>query len=179
MRTILTLVFFLFLMQYSIAQEDSLVKKTPLVRAAIMMGNSHTPNNADPNTTAVVAPTWGLDIDYLFHKKLAVAFQADIKLQNIIVQDEATTLRRENPLTIATVLHYNIIKAWSVYAGPGYEFETHKNLYLVKIGTEYSFEVNENFEIAVNLIYENKESIYDTWTFGVAFNKVLLHKKKN
>jgi hypothetical protein len=29
-------------------------------------------------------------------------------------------------------------------------------------GTEYSFENTENFEIAHNLIYENKNEVYDT-----------------
>jgi hypothetical protein len=60
---------------------------------------------------------------------------------------------------------------------PGYEFYSHENLFLIKVETEYRFEITKNFEIALNLIYENKEEIYDTWTFGVAFNKKLWQKK--
>lgn len=62
--------------------------------------------------------------------------------------------------------------------GPGYEFERHENFYLGKAGTEYSFEITEEFEIALNLSYENKQEVYDAWTFGIAFNKVLWRKKE-
>jgi len=74
-------------------------------------------------------------------------------------------------------MHYHALRHWSFYLGPGYEFESHENLFLVKAGTEYSFEITEDFEIALNLIYENKEEVYDAWTFGIAFNKKLWEKK--
>jgi hypothetical protein len=47
----------------------------------------------------------------------------------------------------------------------------------VRIGTEYSFEITENFEIALNFIYENKDEVFDALTFGIAFNKKLWEKK--
>jgi hypothetical protein len=34
-----------------------------------------------------------------------------------------------------------------------------------------------SFVIALNLIYENKEEVYDTWTFALPFNKKLWEKK--
>jgi len=86
-------------------------------------------------------------------------------------------LERSFPIAIAGVIHYHALRHWSFYVGPGYEFESHKNLFLVKGGTEYSFEITEDFEIALNLIYENKDGVYDAWTFGIAFNKKLWEKK--
>jgi hypothetical protein len=47
----------------------------------------------------------------------------------------------------------------------------------MKVGTKYSFEITEDFEIALNVMYENKEEVYDAWTFGIAFNKKLWEKK--
>ncbi|CAN5393893.1 hypothetical protein BH09BAC3_BH09BAC3_27370 [soil metagenome] len=70
-----------------------------------------------------------------------------------------------------------IVSHKRIFSSIGYEFESHRNLPLYKIGTEYSFEINENFEIALNLIYENKEGVYDGWVFGIAFNKKLWEKK--
>lgn len=90
-----------------------------------------------------------------------------------------TNLKRTYPFASAVCMHYHALHHWSFYAGPGYELEGHENLFLVRLGTEYSFEISENFEIALNLIYENKEEVYDTWTFGIAFNKVLLEKKRS
>jgi hypothetical protein len=57
------------------------------------------------------------------------------------------------------------------------QFERHENFFLVKVGTEYSFEITEDFEVALNVMYENKEEVYDAWTFGIAFNKKLWEKK--
>jgi hypothetical protein len=75
------------------------------------------------------------------------------------------------------VLHYHALRHWSFYLGPGYELESHGNLFLLRAGTEYSFEITKDFEIALNLLYENKDEVYDTWTFGIAFNKKLWEKK--
>jgi len=149
----------------------------PKIRGAIMMANSHVPNATEGGKEVVIIPTWGFDVDYYFHARWSVALQGDIKLQSFEVEDGQATLERTNPFAIAGVLHYHALRHWSFYLGPGYEFESHKNLFLVKAGTEYSFEISEDFEIALNLIYENKEEVYDAWTFGVAFNKKLWEKR--
>ncbi len=94
------------------------------------------------------------------------------------VEDGDALLSRSYPLAFAGVIHYHALRHWSFYIGPGYEFEKSKNLFLVKAGTEYSFEITEDFEIALNLIYENKQEVYDGWMFGVAFNKKLWERKE-
>jgi hypothetical protein len=86
-------------------------------------------------------------------------------------------LERINPVALAGVIHYHALRHWSFYVGPGVELEKSENLFLVRAGTEYSFEITEDFEIALNLLYENKDDVYDTWTFGIAFNKKLWQKK--
>jgi len=112
-----------------------------------------------------------LDVDYFFHRRWSVAFQGDIKVQRFEVEKDELILERSYPVAFAGVIHFHALRHWSFYAGPGYELEKSENLFLIKIGTEYSFEVSEDFEIAINLAYENKEEIYDGWTLGVAFNK--------
>ena len=89
---------------------------------------------------------------------------------------QISQMKRSNPFAVALVLHYHALRHWSFYAGPGYEIEGHKNFYLLKVGSEYGFEITEDFEIALNLMYENKEGVYDGWTFGIAFNKKLWEK---
>lgn len=149
----------------------------PKIRGAVMMANSNVPHATEGGKEVVVIPAWGFDVDYFFHPRWSIALQGDVKLQSFEVEEEQTTLQRSYPVTLTGVLHFHALHHWSFYVGPGYEFETHENLFLVKVGTEYSFEITENFEIALNLIYENKEEVYDAWTFGVAFNKKLWQKK--
>ena len=138
-----------------------------------MMANSHVPSATEGGKKVAIIPTWGFDIDYFFHARWSVAIQGDIKLQSFEIEDNQASLKRTNPFTIAGVLHFHALRHWSFYTGPGYELEPHKNFFLIKGGTEYSFEITEDFEIALNLIYESKEGVYDAWTFGIAFNKKL------
>jgi hypothetical protein len=160
------------------AQEKVNEEHKPKIRGAIMMANSHIPKAYEGGTKVTIIPTWGFDVDYFFQPRWSVALQGDIKLQSFEIDEgNGVELERNHPVAVATVIHYHALRHWSFYAGPGYEFESHENLFLVKVGTEYSFEITEDFEIALNFMYENKEEVYDAWTFGIAFNKKLWEKK--
>lgn len=140
---------------------------------AIVMANSHVPTQFLERDEVLIIPTWGLDLVYRFHPRWSLGLQADIKLQRFEVEDEAVILERKFPVALSAVLHYHVLERWSVYSGPGYEFESGRNLVLFKLGTEYVFEISEVFEIGLNLAFETKEGIYDAWTFGIAFSKRL------
>ena len=163
--------------QSAIAQEEEQSEHQKKIRGALMMANSHVPNSTNGDKQVVVIPTWGFDVDYFFHRRWSVAFQGDVKLQSFEIEHEGVALEKSFPVAFAGVIHYHALRHWSFYAGPGYEFEKTENLFLVKLGTEFSFEITEKFEIALNLAYENKQEVYDAWTFGIAFNKVLWEKK--
>lgn len=168
---------FIVLLQTGIicAQEEAEFK--PKLRGAIMMANSHIPKATEGGKSVHIIPTWGFDVDYFFHPRWSVAVQGDVKLQSFEVEENNVELERSYPFALVAALHYHALRHWSFYAGPGYELESHENLFLVRVGTEYSFEITENFEIALNLIYENKDEVYDAITFGIAFNKKLWEKK--
>jgi hypothetical protein len=161
----------------ALAQEKEEEEFKPKIRGAIMMANSHIPKAFEGEKKVTVIPTWGFDVDYFFHPRWSVALQGDIKLQSFEIEEKNGSLERSFPVALATVLHYHALRHWSFYIGPGYELESHENFFLVRAGTEYSFEITEDFEIALNLLYENKDEVYDTWTFGIAFNKKLWGKK--
>jgi hypothetical protein len=171
---ILFLLFLWFLASQAIAQEEESAENQvhrKQIRAAILMANSHVPNSFEGDKKVFLLPTWGLDVDYFFHRRWSVAFQGDIKVQSFEVEKDELILERSYPVAFAGVVHYHALRHWSFFAGPGYELEKSENLFLIKIGTEYSFEVAEDFEIAINLAYESKEEVYNSWTLGVAFNK--------
>jgi hypothetical protein len=148
------------------------------IRGAIMMGNSHMPKATEGGNHVAIIPVWGFDVDYYFHKRWSVAIQGDVKLQSFEVENDNVVVERSYPFAVATVIHYHALRHWSFFAGPGIELEKHENFYLGKIGTEYSFEITDNFEIALNFAYENKQEVYDGWTFGIAFNKKLWERKE-
>jgi len=167
----------LFMPFIGTSQEKMTSSHQPKIRGAIMMANTHIPKGIEGTSTGVTVPTWGFDIDYFFHPRWSVALQGDIKIASFEVEEENIELKRSYPISLVPVLHFHLKRHWSFYSGVGYELESHGNLLLWRIGTEYSFEITEDFEIALNLLYENKEEVYDTWTFGIAFNKKLWQKK--
>ncbi|MCU0369094.1 MAG: hypothetical protein MUF39_09720 [Cyclobacteriaceae bacterium] len=174
---LLLLVLLFFIANNALAQETAEEEFKPKIRGAIMMANSHVPKSFEGDKKIAIIPTWGVDVDYFFHPRWSVAIQSDIKLQDFEVKVEDKELERINPVALAGVIHYHALRHWSFYVGPGIELEKSENLFLVRAGTEYSFEISEDFEIALNLLYENKDDVYDTWTFGIAFNKKLWQKK--
>jgi len=177
MKKLILFIFLFFSMHEHVRAQETEQDHKPKIRGAIMMANSHVPKATEGGKSIHVIPTWGLDFDYYFNTRWSVAVQADIKLQSFEVDEGDVMLERTNPVALAGVLHYHALRHWSFYAGPGIELEKSENLFLVRIGTEYSFEITEDFEIALNVIYENKDEVYDAWTFGIAFNKKLWEKK--
>lgn len=149
---------------------------SPQIRVALITANSHVPQAFEGEKKNTIIPAWGFDVDYFFLPRWSVALQADLKLQSFDVENEGVILERSYPFSLAPVIHYHFKKHWSLYAGPGWEFEKNENLYFWKLGTEYSIEISETFEIALNLAYENKQEIYDSWTLGIAFNKRIWRK---
>jgi hypothetical protein len=177
MKNVLLLMIISFVGRSVLAQAFESEEFKPKIRGAVMMANSHVPKATEGGKSVHIIPTWGFDVDYFFHPRWSVAIQGDVKLQSFEVEEDNVELERSYPLAIVAALHYHALRHWSFYAGPGVELESHENLFLVRAGTEYSFEITEDFEIALNLIYENKQEVYDAWTFGVAFNKKLWEKK--
>jgi len=162
----------------AMAQEKEAEPFVPKIRGAVMMLNSHIPKATEGGKKIAVTPGWGFDVDYMFRKWCSVAVQTDVKLQSFEVEDDNVELQRSFPFAMAGVIHFHPLRHWSFYTGPGYEIEKHENLFLIKAGTEYSFEINKNFEIALNLIFESRIGVYDAWTFGIALNRKLWEKNK-
>jgi hypothetical protein len=151
----------------------------PELRGAIIMGYSHIPQAYEGEKTVAVIPSWGLDLDYAFNSKWAAVVQVDIKLQSFEVEDENNfNLTRNYPASFCLAGLYQPIPHLSVFLGPGIEYESTRSLWIFKIGTEYSFEISEIFEIGVGIIYENREELYEGWTFGVSFNTRLWKSDK-
>lgn len=174
---VLSLVISIILVNSLKSQEEKRETFHPQIHGAIMMANSHVPKAVEGAFIGITVPTWGFDLGYYFHPKWSAVIQADIIIQSFTVEEDNIELRRTNPMALVPVLQFEIFKRCLIYTGLGYELEEHENLALWRVGIEYNFEISKKFEIGLNLRYENKEEVYDTWTFGIAFNKRLWMKK--
>jgi hypothetical protein len=138
-------------------------------RVVLMMANSRIPSATEGGQEVTVIPTWGVDLDYRFSPRWSVALQTDIKMQSFEIEHNQVEIQRNTPVTLALVPHYYANKHWSFMVGPGYELEKTENIFLVKVGAEYGFELTERFELGITAIYENRWEVYDGLTFGASF----------
>jgi hypothetical protein len=154
----------------ALAQENpSKEEKDNAWSLVLLMANSHIPAATEGGKVVTVIPTWGLDLDYRFSPHWSIALQTDVKIQSFEVSHNETVLERSFPFTVAIVPHYYLAKNWSFMAGPGYEIEKNKNIFLIKAGAEYGFELTERFEFGITAIYENRWEVYDGISFGASF----------
>jgi len=82
-------------------------------------------------------------------------------------------LEREYPYITSIVFIYEPFKRLAFHIGPGYEFEKNESFFIVKMGAEYIIPLPKHFDLGFGFSYDNKNKIYDAWTFGLFNGKKL------
>jgi len=139
---------------------------------AFVFGYTHIPNATKDGKTkeSVFVPTIGLDYLYEFKEKWFVGGAFDIELGIYEVDYEENELTREIAIVLAGLVGYEVIPGWAVLAGPGVEFETHKNLFIVRFSTEYTFDLGNDWGLYPNFTYDFKKE-YSSYELGVGLKK--------
>lgn len=114
-------------------------------------------------------PSFGLDYLYRFHPKFEAGIMFDYELGHYLIPHEED-LERENAIVLCGVVTYEVLPSWNVFVGGGIELEKHHNLGVFRIGTEYNFDLSENWSIPLGTFYDIKEG-YDTWSISVGIGK--------
>jgi len=158
-------------------------KFRPYHRISIMMANAHIPRllEEENKKTTIVAPAWGLDYDYWFNKRWAIGLHNDIILSQFKIEksENGSEIERSFPITSNLVGLYKPTEHFVLIAGLGREFEKNEQFNMIDLGVEYGFEIPKEWEISINLNYENKFNAYDTWLFGIGISKKFSCNKIN
>jgi hypothetical protein len=115
-----------------------------------------------------VVPTIGLEYTRTLSYKWDVGFSAEVELENYFIVDKE--LNRENPLILVAFALYRIVDSWFVYGGGGIEIEKHKNLGVIRLGTEYEFNLGNGWDIAPTLTFDHKVDL-NSIALGVSVGK--------
>ena len=123
---------------------------------------------------AFVAPTLGLDYFYKFNHKIALGLQNEFELASYEIETghNEETLNREYAFVSAVVFIYEPVDWWSVFAGPGYEFEHNESFFLARIGTDFIKRFEDGWALALTFTVDIKE-INTTPAFGITVLKGL------
>lgn len=174
----LTLLTFLIAIHFSFAQEggheeeehESKNRIGFVVEATFVPEGSSTEHSEETNDDSKgrVVPTIGLEYTRTLSHHWDVGFSAELELDSYIIVDNE--LNRENPLILVAFAIYRIVGSWFVYGGGGVELEKHKNLAVIRLGTEYEFILSNGWDITPTLTFDHKIDL-NSIALGVSIGK--------
>jgi len=141
----------------------------------LFIGFTFIPNTlSSGEKESFVAPTLGLDYSYKFNHKFALGIQNEFELASYEIEKEHNeeTLKREYAFVSALVFIYEPVEWFSLFAGPGYEFEHHESFFLARIGTDFIKRFEDGWAVALTFTVDFKE-INTTPAFGITILKGL------
>ena len=137
----------------------------------VAFGYTYIPNGAALDAheaDGVFIPSIGLDYFRRINPHWEIGIMADFEFGEYIVFDK--NLNRENAILFAAMANYNLTKHFSFLAGGGMELERHKNLAIIRVGSEYVFRLKKEWLITPGFFYDFKEG-FDTWALSVGIGK--------
>jgi hypothetical protein len=156
------------------AQEESDEEVSKSHKIAFVLGLTHIPEAFEEGhlEKAVYVPTIGLDYLYQLNETWSLGLALDLELGNYLVGFDRENLARENAIVTAALLGYEIAPRWGLLVGPGIEFEKNKNLFIFRAGTEYEFELGNDWGLFPSFNFDFKEK-YSTWALSLGISKRL------
>jgi len=179
-KTCLPLVFFVITIS-SFAQEaekketkEEGLKGTH--RLSLVLGHSHLSNGIrdDGKKGWKAVPSWGFDYDYWVSNHWAVGLQNDMMIESFEVEEnDNTVIERSKPFTSVAAVIVKPEQHVSFIAGMGGEFAKEGNFALTRLGIESGWEMKNNWEFGISLLYDIKWNGYNSLVFGFGISKLL------
>ena len=137
------------------------------------MGYVFVPEEVNENDQSQIRiiPSFGLDYERVISPKWSIGLFNDVELSSYFINDpnqESGVLKREFVFITTLCAVYTIMDYWTVYGGAGYEFESHENFFVTRIGTEYEIPIRNNWDATFGLSWDHKE-VYNSIGFNIAF----------
>lgn len=170
---ILSSLFFLSLMGN--AQEEDEINEAGIShKVAVVFGYTYIPVAFEEGKEegSVFVPTLGLDYFMQFKERWKIGAVLDLELANYIVDLNREELERDKALVTGILVGYEFAPRWSFLIGPGMEFEKHENLFIIRMSTEYEFELGNNWGLFPSANYDLKKE-YSTWSLNMGVSKRL------
>ena len=88
-----------------------------------------------------------------------------------IETNDDISLERNYPLIVSTVFLYHPGKGWNFLSGPGIEIEGCHNLFVLRAGMAYEFELSRNWDFSPELVFDLKDGLIGSFTWGIGVGK--------
>ncbi|MCV9385859.1 hypothetical protein [Reichenbachiella ulvae] len=176
MKRIWLVLFFSLLYSQLWAQEESgSSEEFHRHKVMIVLGHTHVANgfNSKGDKAWIVLPSWGLDYDFRLNANWSIGLHSEMVIESFEYESEnQIKLDRTRPVALVVVGSRKIGKHLTILAGGGTELAPEENLTLIRVGADYSWELINNWELAVNVMTDFKLDAYDSWVFGLGVAKI-------
>ncbi|QLE00377.1 hypothetical protein HX109_01935 [Galbibacter sp. BG1] len=146
-------------------------------KPAIFTGYSWIPQGEDEDTgekETIFVPSIGFSYEYWFSEKWAIGTYNDVEIIKYEVErdDESSSLKRENAISLSIAGVYEVLPKWTLIAGTGLDIDKNETLPILHFATEYVILEKADTELSVSLSYNNKR-FYDSFSIGLVLGKKL------
>lgn len=129
---------------------------------------SHTYIQTEGADEHIFIPSWGLDLDYWFDYRWGIGLHNDIEIESFIVEtNRGRRIDRVNPLVFTVDALYHIGNGLVVEIGPGIEVERNQGFFLIRLGLEYEYPINDCIYLMPTLFYDHRIDGFSTTTLGL------------
>lgn len=147
-----------------------------LLRHKVMMVLSHTHVPAgvdvDGKRNWVTLPSVGLDYDFRLSEHWAIGLHTDMVVENFKYEsEESAVYERSRPIALVLVGSRRFGEHLTVLLGGGVEFALEENLTLARLGLDYAWELQNEWELAFSLVNDFKIDAYDSWVLGLGVGR--------
>jgi len=120
-------------------------------------------------------PCWSLDYNYHINSEWIIGLHTDFILEKFRVEDssEGEFTERSYPIAPAVVGMYSLSRRWKVQLGTGVEFAKEENIFLLRVGVEYSVELPKEWEVFGSLVHDIKWDTYSTLAISMGISRRL------
>ncbi len=167
----ISILLFLLVITHTFSQENDEEEQTKH-KVVLLLGLTHIPETIEEGEPlkSEEVPTIGVDYFYKFNPKWQLGVVVDLELGKYAVDFGGENIPRENAVVTGLVAGYTLLKGWSIFAGPGVEFERSRNIFIVRASTEYEFELGKNWGLAPGICFDFKKE-YSTYSLGIGISK--------
>jgi hypothetical protein len=128
-------------------------------------GEQSIESTGESESKGKVVPTIGLEYTRSLSHNWEIGFSAEVELESYLIVEKE--LNRENPLILVAFGMYRLMKSWFIFGGGGIELEKHKNLAVLRLGTEYELKLSDGWDITPVLTFDHK---VDLNSFALGFS---------
>ncbi|WP_420581292.1 hypothetical protein [Reichenbachiella sp.] len=119
-----------------------------------------------------ILPSWALDYDFRFNEKWSVGVHTDLVVENFEYENNEIVFERTRPFSTVLVGSRKFGEHLILLIGGGIELAKEKNLKLLRIGSDYSWELPKQWEIAVSMTVDFKLDAYTSCGLGLGIAKL-------